>query len=83
MQGLNDIDEKIIEKEFLIELISLLDEKEHLSFYGFYIRFIRYSINKIKLAKEKKDNTDSFIPKNLILLLSTLIRVNFFNYLLF
>ncbi len=83
MQGLNDIDEKIIDREYLIELLSLLDEKQQLSFYGFYIRFIRHSILKIKLKCENKmKDSEIEIPKSLILLLNTLIKVKLakFNF---
>jgi hypothetical protein len=86
MQGLNDIDEKIIEKEYLIELLSLLDEKEQLSFYGFYIRYIRYSISKIKIKCENKMKDverEKEIPNNLVLLLNTLIKVKKIKFLIF
>ena len=68
MQGLNDIDEKIIKKEYLIDLLTLIDEKDHLSFYGFYVRFIRYSISQIKVLTN--------IPQSLINIFNILFKVN-------
>jgi hypothetical protein len=50
MLYLNDIDEKIINKEYLIDLLELLDCEDHISLYGYYTRYIFYSIKYYKIT---------------------------------
>ena len=52
MYGLNDIDSSIINKKYIIELLSILSPSDHIHFKGFYIRFISISDNKLKFNSE-------------------------------
>lgn len=52
MKGLNDIDEKIVNKEYLLEILALLDDKDQTSFYGFYLKYIKYSISLLKIKPD-------------------------------
>jgi hypothetical protein len=49
MPCLNDIDEKIIKKEYIFELLDYLDNKEQKALFGFYLRFIRYNVKYYKM----------------------------------
>ena len=49
MTHLNDIDERIINKDYLVDLLELLDNEDHLSLYGYYTRYIFYSIKYYKV----------------------------------
>jgi hypothetical protein len=73
MQGLNDFDEQVTEKTFLPELLNLLDENFHQSFYGFYLNFIK--VNLVRL------NIHNKVSKNLIELLKILLKVIFIYFL--
>jgi hypothetical protein len=52
MYILNDIDSSIINKKYIIELLSILSPSDHIHFKGFYIRFIKISDNKLKFNSE-------------------------------
>ena len=56
MLYLNDIDEKIINKEYLIHLLELLDSEDHISLYGYYTRYIFYSIKYYKITLSVNPN---------------------------
>ena len=56
MQGLNDLDQKIAEKAFLFDLLLLLDESDSLVFLGFYLRFLQYSSNLLKVSNKVNEN---------------------------
>lgn len=73
MKGINDIDEKICNKEYLMDLLSLLEGRQK-TFYGFYLRFLRFYIDNLKLifGDEKKY---SIFKINLKKLLNILLRV--------
>lgn len=71
MQGLNDFDEKITEKEFIVELLHILDEEFQYSFYGFYLNFIKVSLIRIKSQNK--------VSNNLIEILKILLKVLLFN----
>ena len=52
MYGLNDIDSTIVNKKFIIELLSIISPSDHVHFKGFYLRFIRISDNKLQFNSE-------------------------------
>jgi hypothetical protein len=68
MQGLNDLDQIIAEKTFLFDLLLLLDESENKAFLGFYLRFLQYSSNLLKVSNK--------INENLIKLFELLLKLN-------
>jgi len=73
MQGLNDVDERICAKEYLMDLLYLIDG-EHRSFYGFYLRFLKYCVDNMKLIS---GNQEKYIlcMRNLKKLLKILLKV--------
>ena len=56
MQGLNDVDEKIIEKDFILDLLIILDENYQITFYGFYLRFLKNCIPRLKCSTKIINN---------------------------
>ncbi len=49
MPSLNDIDNKLLEKRFLIETLVLLGKEDHRNLYCFYLKYLENSIKSIKL----------------------------------
>ena len=56
MPCLNDIEEDLLEKKYIFELINLLEKDLHCDLYGIYLRILNVAINCLKLEKNKKEN---------------------------
>jgi hypothetical protein len=49
MPCLNDIDERIIKKDYIFELLDFLDQDDHKALFGFYLRFVKYNVRFFKI----------------------------------
>jgi hypothetical protein len=61
MTCLNDINEEIVRKEYIIDLLLLLNDQDQISFYGFYVRYINFSLKYYKLENKVDNNFDKLI----------------------
>ena len=72
MQGLNDVDERIIEKDFILDLLIILDQNYQITFHGFYLRFLKNSIPRLKCSNKMIVNI-----KKLLLIFYKVRKINF------
>jgi hypothetical protein len=73
MTCLNDITEEIIRNDYIIDLLLLLGDDDQVSFYGFYIRYINFSLKFYKLENK--------VDKNFQKLMSIMYRISWLpNY---
>jgi hypothetical protein len=49
MPCLNDIDERILKKEYIFELLDYLENEHHMALFGFYLRFVKYNLKYYKV----------------------------------
>lgn len=49
MPSLNEIDEELISKDYLIDVLLFLDQENHRNLYGFYLKFLKISIKSMRL----------------------------------
>jgi hypothetical protein len=77
MPCLNDIEEDLIEKKYIFELINLLEKDLHVDLYGIYQRILNVSINCLKLEKEKNENILINIKKLLLMLINVKLNLTF------
>jgi hypothetical protein len=61
MTCLNDITEAIVQKDYIIDLLMLLDDDDQISFYGFYVRYINFSTKYYKLENKVDKNFNKLI----------------------
>jgi len=50
-------------------VLSILEDKHHLTFYGFYLRFLEFSVGYIKALKK--------VPNSVKIVLNCLLNVSF------
>lgn len=70
MPSLNDLEIDLLRKRYYINILSLLDAEEHVNLYGFYLKYLKNSLNAFKL--EKNDIIQSNLMSLLILLLNVI-----------
>jgi hypothetical protein len=61
MTCLNDIDERIIRNEFIVDLLLLLENDYQSAFYGFYVRYLNFSLKFFKIENKADKNLKKLI----------------------